>query len=680
MENEEIYRRINDHIFVIRTIERPRGKGTRAQYRFFLLCTQCRTRTRLQNGNAEINHTCTQSTQTTLEQYGTGIDHTLFIQCQFVAKTNLSMRMGSSPHLYDFMKTVFIKGQQSILNLIPQSLSRNLVIPNFEKYYRTLARSQFTEEFVRIAEAVKTVRMSNYRNMIYVSFSIDAGTINGVPILDVLLTNPWSKQHPVIWAARTHFRGTTNDYKDVLKEVFSKIEFSYSELIFSAIVCDNLSAQLGAIDPRRDTSFQKENRSTHKSIFFQPCACHTAALGFNDFIKNNQMLSNIQTIISNYVHYFRSKPIVAYIQQVCPKFCMTRWTNLFDICHWFLKNKDTIISLFTERNEKLKIIENFQDFCIFFFDYVPLLYFLLYSYKAFISILEADSTPACYIYPLLIQFRDETIKAGCFLDSHGFFNAKEAATSLVQCINARFIKHYGVPYLKMIYHLTPYGRIEYREELAKSNYPIDNDGEGILKPEQIPNITVGIEEFVKEYSKFIENQEQDKATVSEGIFFHTHRNRSQCIDEEVEDDEFEEGKLGSDDEDSNDDQTPTDLDCEMSDIDTFLKQRAIFLGNEAVSIVSRYNRWITESLTHMSMISAYDLSPWKFWKIVERKVPEYRYFASFVLRHLSVPSSSSACERLLYRQNRIIPPERANTSEKLMIARILMSTSSERDL
>ena len=217
MESEDIYRQINENLYVIRVISKPADNG-RSQYRFFLICNHCKTRTRISNGNADITHDCSLRNQKLIDNFGIGINHSTFIQARFVAQMNLSMSHGTSQYFYDFCKEIFETGQKSILRLIPDNIKKTITIPTFKEFSKCLARTQFTKEFVSIAEFVRNNSMSVFKSMEYVSFCIDAGTINGIPILDILLTNPFSKCNPAIWAARTHFQGTTNDYKTALKK------------------------------------------------------------------------------------------------------------------------------------------------------------------------------------------------------------------------------------------------------------------------------------------------------------------------------------------------------------------------------------------------------------------------------------------------------------------------------
>ena len=95
-------------------------------------------------------------------------------------------------------------------------------------------------------------------------------------------------------------------------------------------------------------------------------------------------------------------------------------------------------------------------------------------------------------------------------------------------------------------------------------------------------------------------------------------------------------------------------------------------------IVRTFNKWMCAPLKHISFTILYGESPWRYWSSLKKKCQqdpsqkEWYVFADFVLRHLALPASSASCERLFYRQNMNVPPNRARMKEKTAIARIII--------
>ena len=91
-----------------------------------------------------------------------------------------------------------------------------------------------------------------------------------------------------------------------------------------------------------------------------------------------------------------------------------------------------------------------------------------------------------------------------------------------------------------------------------------------------------------------------------------------------------------------------------------------------------FNKWMCAPLKHISFTILYGESPWRYWSSLKKKCQqdpsqkEWYVFADFVLRHLALPASSASCERLFYRQNMNVPPNRARMKEKTAIARIII--------
>ncbi|KAK8891894.1 hypothetical protein M9Y10_029116 [Tritrichomonas musculus] len=111
---------------------------------------------------------------------------------------------------------------------------------------------------------------------------MDAGIINGIPILDVTVVHPFSGVEPLLYRAFRNFSGTTEDYKGKVKDAI--LDLKEKDLNVTSIVGDNLITQKTVFDGGLN-SMQFNNMGT---IFSKPkwvsCLCHTVSLMPDDVI------------------------------------------------------------------------------------------------------------------------------------------------------------------------------------------------------------------------------------------------------------------------------------------------------------------------------------------------------------------------------------------------------------
>ena len=87
---------------------------------------------------------------------------------------------------------------------------------------------------------------------------------------------------------------------------------------------------------------------TGNTIVRISCSCHCIKLAFNDFLK---YLDDSSKSLETFSNVFSSKTISSRFQCSCPKRCITRWSNIFDISAWIVKHYDNIESFLSEKSK-----------------------------------------------------------------------------------------------------------------------------------------------------------------------------------------------------------------------------------------------------------------------------------------------------------------------------------------
>ena len=94
------------------------------------------------------------------------------------------------------------------------------------------------------------------------------------------------------------------------------------------------------------------------------------------------------------------------------------------------------------------------------------------SFRDLITFLEGDHQPACYLYPVIEEYREELInKAQDPNNDLSLF-----ANDLLQIIDVRLNNHYNYLQLRVLYYLTPAGREHARKTIYKDFLDKGKDG------------------------------------------------------------------------------------------------------------------------------------------------------------------------------------------------------------
>ena len=146
----------------------------------------------------------------------------------YVAKTNQSMSAASSEELHDLILTSIRFGQSH-----PNEQAEFLYIHN--------GRKGLTRKVIQTAGIIKNAHIEKLKAYGYIAIAIDAEKMGSKHILDVIISNVFSKEAPLNFKTFYNFTGTAEAYKDAIKETVNEL----NEIGFtvSGIVADNLKVQ-----------------------------------------------------------------------------------------------------------------------------------------------------------------------------------------------------------------------------------------------------------------------------------------------------------------------------------------------------------------------------------------------------------------------------------------------------
>lgn len=85
-------------------------------------------------------------------------------------------------------------------------------IPSSHTIFPKISRQTITRNSSKAADSIKKNILDNLKKFENVCLAIDAGKINGNPILDVSIVHVFSPSKPLFFRAFKEFIGTTDDY------------------------------------------------------------------------------------------------------------------------------------------------------------------------------------------------------------------------------------------------------------------------------------------------------------------------------------------------------------------------------------------------------------------------------------------------------------------------------------
>ena len=661
------------------------SKNGNTRRRTFLRCKKCDLLFPYNYSNdvdkVKLLHFCSKARQLSLmDRARPTIEYAHY---NFVADCHLSMSQATSSSFYSFYNSAFTSGYNALIQSNPQ-INRNLHIPKPEDFYKPIQRTQFTSNFNNYAIEIETKCLQTFHNQKYCSIALDAGRVNSIPMITFCISNPFNKNGALLHKIVFYFGGNANDYQKEVLDILQDLKAR--NIIISSFIGDNLRAQTCALKSDSDESLQKISDDPYvQTIEWMSCCCHTTALGFDDMTTSIETLSDFQNKLSKVVKFFRTKTVAAKINIICPSFCPTRWTNYADIMIFFI-HKAEIITKFLVENQHLvqkymkQIYPTEINFETFIFKEIPSLYWMLIPYKCFINVLEADSFPAAYIYPVFENFCTLLMQTAEKASQIGDDLSITYADSLISCFKLRFENIYSQKFLKMLWFLTPAGRIQAREEYGdqSENYSLDAN----LISCDIPQLNIDTDKIQKDILDFVAKSKKRIETITKA------KDGLNTIDEELDNTEVEEDKIEYEKADigipNQEIYTST-----LEDVENLIfekaaklipsldkKQKSLILevcknlSDYPNLILDEFHEWILKGITSPAIIHIYKSNPWSFWQEYIHLNPKKQIFGDFCLRYLAITASSACCERSFHDINQEMTPERMRTSETLLRHRI----------
>ena len=588
--------------------------------------------------------------------------------CCAIARTNMSFASAASPEMCNFIREAIREGQRSILRQLPNA---NVQYLSAETIFPLYSRQTLTKTFNSYANIIRERRLENFKFAKYACLAIDAGMINGVPILDITLCSAFNKIKPLLLRAIRNFGGTQEEYIYYISDAINQL--NRKSITITAIVGDNLIAQKSAFSGH--TSMQSRNPESILAIpIWFPCICHTLSLGLKDAIQNDYSLSYIESSVNLISIVFRAKPMVQALGIVCPSFCKTRWTIIYDIFHWILVHAKTIEDVFMNPPPSInKYLIKIIDFPSMFYDQIPMFFKIFGPVRDLITFLEGDNTPAVYVYPVYADFINKMEQ----LINKEDFMYKDQVQLILNSLSTRIQAHYSFFLLRVLFYLTPSGRDHARKTIFSDI--IKEQDENIFDAPIITN-TVNTEEeinkLIQAFSPTMQRCESMKLIFSK-------INSDESFDSENEDEDLDDDvEIEDNISDESDEST-----YQMDNVDQYLScvysiaenyHRSMSSNHEenmkyAKTITKEFLNWIVMPVKSISLKTFYDMDPEMFWGAAKKDNPN-SIFPEFVLRLLPIVASEATVERKLCRQRLVSPPDRSSTSESTQLNRVLLAT------
>jgi|BioPla2DNA2_1021312.scaffolds.fasta_scaffold26930_1 hypothetical protein len=591
------------------------------------------------------------------------------------------------------------------LSLIQIGQKNATTDPN--KLLPQICRKKFTKLFINHSNQLFNNKLDLFRKSKGSCIAIDSGKHKTVPYLMVVLVNALIPSSPLIIEAVRFFKGKSSDYTTTIERILTSLLNEGINLV--AIISDNLKSQVTAINHTNPQSIQ-QNTTNPKlaSLLWISCSVHTLALALNDAAKEccyGDLINHIRSTAT----FLRSKNIVNILGIKCPLWAPTRWTGMYDIAFWMLKNHNKIFQII-DASLTHDIAYDFPDYIIDGLTIAASTAFsiLLPFYHA-THILEADNIPAAYTVPVINAALEHlnTIRNDLGI-------ADELCNTIIACVTRRLSFSQTGKILQFLYTLTPLGRKEIR-----SNNELEISGIDAVDIE-IPfsNKLSASEESI--YNMLVDNPKlfYERAGAMKKAFSEYKGKLLYCSnsrkliehDGELHEDEEEEQidienisigflckdeseeKVDSDDSDtsfeyySDNEEEEFELADEsiievtngplQDNIDT-LKNIATLQGysdSESMNIVTQYSDWLLDDPAEVLVHQEHLLKGHICWQYYST-YPKIKKLAKFAYPLMGIVASEASCERAFWQHRRITGDQGMKTGVALEKAKMFFATN-----
>ena len=536
--------------------------------------------------------------------------------------------------------------------------------------------------------------------------AIDAGKHKTVPYLMVVLINALVTSSPLIIEAVRFFKGKTVDYAATIERILASLLNNGVDIV--AIVSDNLRSQVSAVNHTSPESVQQKTSIPKlSSLIWISCSVHTLALSLNDAAKEcayGRLVDHLRSTAT----FLRSKNIVNVLGVKCPLWAPTRWTGMFDIAFWLLRNNEKIFSVL-EASLTHETAYDFPDFIIDGMTIAAATAFcvLLPFYHA-THILEADNIPAAYTIPV-INSALEQFKSIC---SH-FDIIDEICDVISACVTKRLSFSQSGRILHFLYSLTPLGRREIRESGALEI--IGSDKISIETPfsnkfsQQEEELYNRLMENPRLYHEKAESLKQQFAEYkgrlldpSSSRLLNGHEGEANEEEDGVDIEDININFLRKDElTSSSDDNDESDSSWDHSDFEEeedfelsedpmtevtngplqdnidSLKSIAMLQGyneSDIMKLVTQYSDWILDDPESILVHQEHLQKGHKCWMYYS-SYPNLKELATFAHPLMGIVASEASCERAFWQHRRIIGDQGMKTGITLEKAKMFFATN-----
>ena len=603
---------------------------------------------------------------------------------------------------------------------------------NCTSLFHCKSRKTITKDFVNMSSFIFHQQIDSYRKLKYVGISIDAGTLNHISYLDVIISNAMSNLKPLPFKTFTNFGGGVEDYIESIADVINSI--TELDLIPTGIVGDNLKVQWAAF---------LQAMKQFPGIYPVSCGCHSLNLGLQDYVGANSVINEMIEHLQSFAHLFGSKPVTSRFRKACPQFCPTRWTIYTDIAQWIILHGYSILSFVCEELGNIEgLIDNVELIIQVLFQDAPVIFILFSAFKCLSQKLESDRTSMCELFGYEFSSFAYAIEYASHTEA-----TRERIGELIKFIKNRLESSRSGAVQYALFLLTIDGRMTYRTYMdipdafpseicqkfkldTETIEPVVETGMNVLTEQKYTcdDDEISYDSFIWTIEQIIENpkeasdephssddpmpsQADDQQSSTE---FTTDQSSnpissSDCSQEteiqtdsgttsdsltsteypsSEEEEDFTEYSSSSTSDDENDDSF---REVELSDdkaIFTAVKDQETIIktiselaqqcGMDPDKAKSQFIHWMSnEEITNM--LSSLECTSYEFWKFHQGD-KKIGLISDLFMRYSAIPCSEAACERLLSHQKKFMTREFSHTSPNLGAAKLIFSVMGEDDL
>jgi hypothetical protein len=185
---------------------------------------------------------------------------------------------------------------------------------------RTVGQARFNERATEIARDVR-----------FVNFICDAGTVQRIKVVHSGLTNPSALSDFLPLLPRPNTNYDAAKYEAFFREHITELLVRFPRIEICGIICDNLPAQVAGLH-----AFLESDPRWHR-IMHIPCLNHMTNLVFTYALKY-EPIAEFMSVLPEIIHALSSSDAKQLLGRKCPKIIRTRCVYLVDVLGFILNH------------------------------------------------------------------------------------------------------------------------------------------------------------------------------------------------------------------------------------------------------------------------------------------------------------------------------------------------------